>query len=87
MVDLVSPSGTHARVIGGWGYDANVYADYDVWLDDAAAGALHNSADDDPASADLRAPRPARREPERLQRRGVAGHVDAADVRPAAGGQ
>ena len=49
VVDLFSPAGTHARVIYGIGGDANVYANYDVWLDDAAAGNLHNSADDNPA--------------------------------------
>ncbi len=50
MLDLFSPAGTSARLIAGLGHDANVYADYDVWLDDAAAGALHNSAADDPTA-------------------------------------
>ena len=50
IVDLVSPAGTHARVIGGWGNDASLYANYDVWLDDAATGVLHNNADDDPTA-------------------------------------
>lgn len=49
VVDLFSPSGTSARVIGGLGSDANIYANYDVWLDDAAPGELHNRADDDVA--------------------------------------
>jgi|GEM_PF-861398 len=50
VVDLFSPAGTSARVIAGLGSDANLYADYDVWLDDAAPGALHNRADDDPTA-------------------------------------
>jgi subtilisin-like proprotein convertase family protein len=49
VAHLFSPAGTGARVIHGVGNDANVYAHYDVWLDDAAPGELHNSADDDPA--------------------------------------
>jgi subtilisin-like proprotein convertase family protein len=48
IVDLFSPVGTGARLVDGLGNDANVYANYDVWLDDAAQGELHNRADDDP---------------------------------------
>ena len=48
-VDLFLPAGTGVRVIGGLGNDANLYENYDVWLDDAADGDLHNSADDDTA--------------------------------------
>ncbi|RLC71701.1 MAG: hypothetical protein DRI81_17365, partial [Chloroflexi bacterium] len=46
-LDLFSPAGTSARLIAGVVSDT-IYANYDVWLDDAASGALHNSADDDP---------------------------------------
>ncbi|HBY98100.1 MAG TPA: hypothetical protein DEP84_29855, partial [Chloroflexi bacterium] len=46
-VDLVSPAGMQARVIASSGASYG-FANYDVWLDDAAAGPLHNSANDDP---------------------------------------
>ncbi|HOS78982.1 MAG TPA: Ig-like domain-containing protein [Anaerolineae bacterium] len=49
VADLFSPAGTSVRVIGGLGNDANLYADYDVWLNDAASAGLHNRADDDPS--------------------------------------
>ncbi|MFN2167838.1 MAG: proprotein convertase P-domain-containing protein, partial [Anaerolineae bacterium] len=47
IVDLFSPVGTHVRVVYGRANTAETYANYDVWLDDAAEGNLHNSADDD----------------------------------------
>jgi subtilisin-like proprotein convertase family protein len=49
VVDLVSPGGTLARVIEPSGATYG-FANYDVWLDDAAAAPLHVSADDDPTA-------------------------------------
>lgn len=42
-VELVSPQGTRVRLVDG---ALDPFANYDVWLDDAAAGRLHNSAGD-----------------------------------------
>ncbi len=61
VVDLFSPAGTSARLAAGV-VSYTVYADYDVWLDDAAPGELHNAADDDTAEPTFdRAARPDER--------------------------
>lgn len=48
VVELVSPAGTHARVIAPSG-TAYGFENYDVWLNDAASQPLHDNTDDDPA--------------------------------------
>jgi len=45
-VDLISPAGDAVRVIAPSG-ETYGFANYDVWLDDAATGDLHNLASDD----------------------------------------
>ncbi|NOZ06270.1 MAG: hypothetical protein GXP41_07975, partial [Chloroflexi bacterium] len=47
IVDLISPSGTRSRVVQPTGALTG-FANYDVWLNDAASGPLHVPADDDP---------------------------------------
>ncbi|MCD6344770.1 MAG: proprotein convertase P-domain-containing protein, partial [Anaerolineae bacterium] len=48
VVELVSPAGTHARVIAPSGI-AYGFENYDVWLNDAVSQSLHDNTDDDPA--------------------------------------
>jgi subtilisin-like proprotein convertase family protein len=47
VAELVSPAGTHALVIAPSGTTYG-FANYDVWLDDAATGPLHAPIQDDP---------------------------------------
>jgi len=47
VAELVSPSGTRALVIAPSGATYG-FANYDVWLDDAASGPLHAPIQDDP---------------------------------------
>jgi type II secretory pathway pseudopilin PulG/subtilisin-like proprotein convertase family protein len=47
VAELVSPAGTQVRVIFPDGRTYG-FANYDVWLDDAAIGPLHAPTDDDP---------------------------------------
>jgi subtilisin-like proprotein convertase family protein len=48
VVELISPAGTHARVIAPSG-TAYGFENYDVWLNDAVSQPLHDNTDDDPA--------------------------------------